>query len=82
MRYQSIEEMKNVDVRSVAPEELVDLGSVHVDTELPREERIKSFLAQIGNPYCYKCGKVIVKVSFLDTDVTLEDRLEHYIRGL
>ena len=37
---------------------------------------------QIGNPYCYRCGKVVVKVSFAETDATLEDRLEHYLKTL
>ena len=78
----SIEEMRNVDVRTVDPETLVDITSVHLDGEQPRKDRIRNFLEQIKNPYCYRVGKVVVKVSFAETDVTLEDRLEHYIRGL
>ena len=78
----SIEEMKSVDIRTVDPETLVDIASVRLDNEQPRNERIRSFLEQIKNPYCYRVGKIVVKVSFADTDVTLEDRLEHYIRGL
>lgn len=58
------------------------ITSVHLDGEQPRKDRIRNFLEQIRNPYCYRVGKVVVKVSFADTDVTLEDRLEHYIRGL
>ena len=78
----SIEEMKNVDVRTVDPESLVDIAAIHLENEMPRKERIRSFLDQVKNPYCYRVGKVVVKVSFADTDVTLGDRLEHYIRGL
>lgn len=78
----SIEEMRSVDVRTVDPETLVDITSIRLDGELPRKDRIRNFLEQIKNPYCYRVGKVVVKVSFADTDITLEDRLEHYIRGL
>ena len=78
----SIEEMRSVDVRTIDPETLVDITSIRLDGELPRKDRIRNFLEQIKNPYCYRVGKVVVKVSFADTDVTLEDRLEHYIRGL
>ena len=39
------------------------------------------FIRQIGNPYCYRHGKYVVKVSFTDTDVTLEDRMLSYIRS-
>ena len=44
-----------------------------------KEERIKSFIRQIRNPYCFKVGNVVVKTVFADTDVTLDDRLEHYL---
>ena len=78
----SIEEMRSVDVRTIDPATLVDITSIRLDGELPRKDRIRNFLEQIKNPYCYRVGKVVVKVSFADTDITLEDRLEHYIRGL
>ena len=48
---------------------------------LPKRERILDFIRQIGNPYCYRHGKYVVKVSFTDTDVTLEDRMLSYIRS-
>ena len=49
---------------------------------MSREERILSFIEQIKNPYCYLDDGVVVKVSFMDTDVTLEERLEEYVRNL
>ena len=76
----TIEEMKEVDVRTVDLSTLVDIDDVTVDASLPREERIRSFLAQIQNPYCFKCGDMVVKISHADTDVTLEERMEHYLR--
>ena len=77
----TIEEMKSVDIRTVRREDLVDIRDVHVDPDLPKEERIRSFVEQIKNPYCFKVGNVIVKSCFADTDVTLDDRLEHYLRN-
>lgn len=74
--------MKNVDIRTVDPDTLVDICDVKIDKNLPQSERIRDFIRQIKNPYCYKCGKAIVKVSFSDTTVTLEDRLEHYLKSL
>ena len=43
----SIEEMRSVDVRTVDPETLVDITSVHLDGEMPRKDRIRNFLEQI-----------------------------------
>lgn len=77
-----LRQMKEVDIRTVDAGSLVDIRDVQVDQALPRRERFADFLQQIRNPYCYRCGKVVVKVSFADTDATLEDRLEHYLRTL
>lgn len=75
-------QMRNVDVRTVERESLADISKIHIDTQMPREQRLADFVRQIGNPYCYRCGKVVVKVSFAETDATLEDRLEHYLKTL
>ena len=76
-----IEAMQNVDIRTVDPTGLRDIREVKVNTDLPKRERILDFIRQIGNPYCYRHGKYVVKVSFTDTDVTLEDRMLSYIRS-
>ena len=78
---EQIEAMQNVDIRTVDPTGLRDIQEVKVNTDLPKRERILDFIRQIGNPYCYRHGKYVVKVSFTDTDVTLEDRLLSYIRS-
>lgn len=77
----TVEEMKNIDVRTVNRDDLVDIRDVKIDRTLPKEDRIRSFIMQIGNPYCFKCGNVVVKTSFADTEVTLEERMEHYLRS-
>lgn len=78
---QELKAMQDIDVRSVDPDALRDIREVHVDTNLPKRERMLDFLRQVGNPYCYKHGKYVVKVSFSDTDATLEDQLLDYIRS-
>lgn len=78
----NLQQMKQVDVRTVDRDSLADIKDIQVDGTLPRAERFGDFLRQIGNPYCYRCGKAVVKVSFADTDATLEDRLEQYLRTL
>lgn len=75
-------QMREVDVHTVDRDSLVDIREVQIDGKLPREKKLEDFLRQIRNPYCYRCGKLVVKVSFSDTDATLEDRLEHYLATL
>ena len=75
----SIEEMKNVDVRTVKGEELADIREVEVNKRKSREGQIKDYLEQIKNPYCYRYGEYVVKIGFEDTTVTLTDRLQELI---
>lgn len=77
----TLEEMRNVDVKTVDRETLKDISGMAIDLSLPLEERCRQFLEQAGNPYCFRVGDVAVKVRFADTDRTLDDRLEEYIRN-
>ena len=76
------EEMKNVDPRTVDRDMLVQRSSVRLDPNAPRQERLREFIRQIKNPYCYLDGKTVVKISFAKTDTTMEDCIVHYLRGL
>ena len=49
-----IKEFKNT-------ESLVDINDISVDKNLPKSERIKEYIRQIKNPYCFKCGDFVVK---------------------
>lgn len=66
----TIEQMKYVDVRTVDPKTLVDRSQLKIDESLPREERLKQYIAQLKNPYCYLDDGVVVKVSFNDVQET------------
>ena len=78
----TLEQMKNIDIRTVDPSTLVDIKDIQINTSLPRDERILDFLEQVKNPYCFRVGKAAVKVSFSDTEATVEDCLERYLMSL
>ena len=59
-----ITSMKNVDIRNVDKDALVDLRSVQIDASKPVQERLQSFLQQIQNPYCFRIGDIAVKVNY------------------
>jgi len=59
--------------------DLADIREVEIDTSLPLDKRMRSYLQQIKNPYLYRCGDVVVRVSFADTNVTFVDRLKQYL---
>ncbi|MCI8388367.1 MAG: hypothetical protein HFE63_07900 [Clostridiales bacterium] len=77
-----LDEMSRIDIRTVDPNTLVDIRDVKINHELPKEERILDYIRQIKNPYCFKHGKIIVKVSFSDTEDTFEQKFESYLRSI
>lgn len=77
-----LEEMLDIDVRSVSRESLVDIKDVKIDVKKERKERVLEFLKQIKNPYCFICNGMIVKMNFSKEGETLEDRLNKYFLSL
>lgn len=61
---------------------LVDIRDVKIDKSLPTEERIKSYVEQIKNPYKFKVGDVIVKVSFSENENTISDNFVNMIANM
>ena len=59
---EDLERMKSVDIKTVDKDTLVDINLVKIDESLPREERVRDYIRQIGNPYCYLDHGVTVKI--------------------
>lgn len=78
----NIEEMKNLDVRTVDPETLVDVTKIEIDESLSKEERVAEFLRQVKNPYCFRVGNMIVKNVYSNDGVSLRERFEQFARTL
>jgi hypothetical protein len=81
----TLDEMKNVDIRAVDPATLALASGISIDMGLPKRERMLDFMRQAGNPYCFRSGRngnIAVKVSFADTAVSLDERMEDYLRML
>ena len=76
------EAMKNVDPRKVDRATLRDRSTGRIDPDAPTEERIRAWIEQLGNPYVYLDGGVVVKLSFADKGETIEDRINAlYLAG-
>lgn len=65
--------MEKTGANEVPTQALIDIRDVQIDTALPQEERIRSFVKQIKNPYRFKVGDVVVNVSY-SGEATLNDR--------
>ena len=78
----TIEEMKNIDIRTVDPATLVDVNTIELDESLSPEERAVEFLRQVKNPYCFRVGDMIVKNVYAKNGVTLREWFEQFARTL
>lgn len=70
--------LSEVDIRTVDKNALVDIDDVNIRSDLPKEERLREYIKQIKNPYCYLSNGVIVKLCFAGRD-TLEQCLSRCI---
>ena len=82
MSIETIETMKNVDIRTVDKASLVDIKDVKINPSAAREEKTAEYLRQIKNPYCFLCNGYAVKLQFADSGKTFEDCLTEYIDTL
>ena len=74
--------MQSVDILTVDRESLADIRDVNIDPDLPFIEKAIMFLNQIKNPYCFRCGDVIVKINHAKTERTIDDCMEGFYRSL
>lgn len=79
---EELRKMKDVDIRTVDKNQLVDLNSVVIDESRPVRERMASFVQQIGNPYCFRVGDVAVKVVYKESGPTFQQNLEDMLKNL
>lgn len=61
---------------------LVDIRDVKIDRSQPVEERMKSYVEQIKNPYMFKVGNTVVRVSYANTQQTINDNFVNLIASM
>ena len=61
---------------------LVDIRDVKIDRTQPVEERMKSYVEQIKNPYLFKGGNTVVRVSYANTQATINDNFVNLLASL
>ena len=78
----TLEEMRNVDPRTVDRNTLVQRATVKLSGKGSKKERVMELISKFGNPYCYLEGKTVVKISFAGKGGTIEDCMHAYLSGL
>lgn len=70
--------LSNANFDDVKKQELIDIDTISLH-EKTTNKRFLEYLKQIGNPYCYRCGDIGVKVEFDDTMPYLEPKLIEFL---
>jgi hypothetical protein len=64
--------LKDIDIRTVDKDTLVDISDIRINIALPAEQRLSRFIEQVKNPYCVRCGKIVVKNCFSEAGPAIE----------
>jgi hypothetical protein len=80
----TIEQMKNIDIRTVDINSLIEADTVKVDIDLPKIERMKLVAKQMGDClYCFKTGGIAVKIGYSNTSAAgIDDRVKDWMQTL
>ena len=80
--YPDLKSMRNVDIQYIDPDSIPDIRDMNIDSDKPLLERTLDYIDKIKNPYCIRCGKILVKIEYSETETTIEDCMEGYFRAL
>lgn len=76
-----LEQMAGESMDRKDPGTLSDLLDVKIEGETPIQ-RLESYLAQTGNPYCFRVGKTPVRLLFHNEEKTLQEKIKSYFLSL
>lgn len=77
-----LEEMSRMKIDKIDRHDLIDIDAVKIDPSLPTRRRMKNYVEQIKNPYCFTVGKTPVQISFKPCGKELGALLESYFLNL
>lgn len=74
--------MENERSRKELLDSLVDIRDVKIDRSMSVEDRMESYVEQIKNPYMFKVGNTVVRVSYANTQATINDNFVNLLASM
>ena len=74
--------MENERSRKELLDSLVDIRDVKIDRSMSVEDRMKSYVEQIKNPCMFKVGNTVVRVSYANTQATINDNFVNLLASM
>ncbi len=79
---EKLDRCRNVNLEDVTLDDVDEISSIKIDKRKPSNERILEFIIKVKNPYIFKVNGKLVRISFTDTDKTVEDCLTRVLENL
>mgnify|MGYP000099136178 FL=1 len=74
--------MENERSRKELLDSLVDIRDSKLTVPMSVEDRMKSYVEQIKNPYMFKVGNTVVRVSYANTQATINDNFVNLLASM
>lgn len=78
----TVEEYRSLlekDFSDVDIDDLKDIRDIKIDKNVSQEKRQAQFLKQAGNPYLLRRGSMMIKVSFANNGLSMEQAFENLL---
>lgn len=69
----------DTDIMQAERDALVDIRDIHIDSAEPVETKIRKYVEQVKNPFLVRYGDYIIKLSYADTEKSMDDRMTEYV---
>ena len=74
MTLERLSELRTIPIMELQREELSDADAIMIDSSKSLNQRVRSFLEQIKNPFAQNVGKYILQIDYMEgTEETLDD---------
>ena len=73
MTVENLKLLREIPVNDINKNDLVDISSVAINKHTSKDTAFLSFLDQVKNSYCFKCGEIVVKLQFSENGRTLQE---------
>ena len=80
--YPDLISMRNIDIQDFNPDTIPYTKDINIDSGQPPLERILDYIQKAKNPYFNRSEKILVKIEYSETDITMEDCMAGYFRSL
>ena len=74
--------MRDVEITQVDRKSLANIDDVSYNDALPPHEKASVFISKIGNPYCFLCNGIPVRIRFTSEKRTIAQSLGDYFISL